>query len=157
MKKTVCKVTASALMLSLLFSLVSCGGSAPCAMTLLEEFSTSYGIDGAKYYSECASDEDGYIDDELWESLFILSEPPDMEYALLLHSKLDTVCEVVVFVSDNAETRYLLTDVIAERLDFLAASSFVGEGFTVRSGYVTVYGFLPDASRARAVLSELIG
>jgi hypothetical protein len=149
MKKTV------SLILSLLIALLTSCTESVSAIDIAVAFCGGYPIDAKVYSSSASEGEEGYIDAEMLNVMFGISERPVEEFALVLYGKVSTVRELGVFVTKNSDERMEITELAMSRISFL--SSFVeGEGFVKKYRTVTVYGFVDDASRAEMLLDNLI-
>lgn len=142
-----------AVLLLFLFSFCGCA-SRPDTVRIVTELSRGLGIDST-VYSTRYIDSEASIPLEAVDSMFLGALPDVEEYSLGLCYRLNGGAEIGAFYTGSYDG-YLLRSVLRERLDFLEANIADGEGFLVRSGSVTVYGFVPDAERALALLRSLV-
>lgn len=125
------------------------------AEAILCEFSSAYPISATVYSPVRKNGEDGYIDEEMLFGMYGVTDHPTDEYALVLHSKVSTVREIGVFVTESGDERLRLYELLTDRIALL--SSFAdGEGFIRKYRAVVVYGFVDDSERALRLFDSLL-
>ena len=136
-----------------LFPLTGCASRANTE-TVVRELCRGLGIEGSVYFVHCTEGESANTDGTV-NAMFLGALPDTDEYSLALSSRLGGGAEIGAFYTDGYDG-YLLRTVLRERLDFLESVWDGGEGFLVRSGRLTVYGFVQDASRAAELLRGIL-
>ena len=154
MKRVIRTVVASLLALSLLLSLISCSTDRD-ADDILFEFCSSYPLESEVYYSLSEDSVSVYRSYELMTD--ILGDECDLpeEYAIVVHSKLNTVSEIAVLVTRDSSQRARLTELFCDRIAFL--ESFLDhEGFILRRRDLIIYGFVSDKDRAVRIFEDIL-
>ena len=147
------RIPAIILLLSMLF-VTSCSARAD-AEELLLTFCDEYPISAEILSSLADEGEDGYVTDEVREVLFSGYDRLPDEYALALYGRVDTIMEAGVFITDSADERMALYELLKKRIDLL--SSFTdGEGFMKNYHGIFVYAFVSDRERAEKLFDAII-
>ena len=147
-------VVASLLTVSFLLPLTSCGTHRD-ADDILFEFCSSYPLESEVYYSLSDDSESAYWSAELLTEM--LGDECDLpeEYAIVVHSKLNTVTELAVLVTRDSSKRACLTELLCDRISFL--ESFMDmEGFILRRRDLIIYGFVSDKDRAVRIFEAIL-
>lgn len=145
----------SLLMLISCLCLYSCRGEYDKTVGVVSDFIKEYGISCTIYSSLAPEGEDGYISPELCKQLFANTDvlPPD--YSLVLHSKLDSVFELGVFLSNDAADRLAILDECAGRVRLLESLTD-GEGRVLIKNNLVIYIFLKDIENALSILERVL-
>ena len=147
------RIIALVLLLSMIF-ITSCSADAD-ARELLLTFCNEYPMSVEILSSLADEGEDGYVTDDVRAALFDGYDRLPDEYALALYGRVDTVMEAGVFITDSADERMALYELLQKRIDLL--SSLVdGEGFIKNYHGTFVYAFVGDRARAEKLFDAII-
>ena len=135
--------------------LCSCRGKYDKTVGIVSDFISEYGISCTLYSSLADEGEDGYIPPELCKQLFTNTDVLPHDYSLVLHSRLDSVFELGVFLSDDASDRLAICDECAGRVKLLESLS-EGEGRVLIKNNLVIYIFSKDIENALAILERVL-
>ena len=136
------------LVLSMLFSLASCGESRP-ASELLSEFVSVYGAEGVIYRSDAKEWEEGYVEYDLLKKIYLFYKDFPEEFAIFLNSHADYGSECGVFVCRDASECETVSEMCLERIRLLDRK---GENsFVIREGRVVFYSTMSNGERAKKI------
>lgn len=135
--------------------LFGCGRSYT-AEQIVGEMCSSCNIEARIYLSSAAEGEGAYLPSLTLTELLDGELPCGVEYALALHSRLDSVYELGAFVCSDGGTAAEVGELVRGRLAFLDTVCTVGEGFLLVKGKSVVYGFMPDVTLARSVADDML-
>ena len=147
------RIVALTLLFAMLF-ITSCSADAD-AETILSAFCREYPISAQMLSSLADEGEDGYVTDEVRDVIFYGYTDLPREYALVLYGRVDTVLEVGVFLTDSADERMALYELLKNRIDLLS-SLVEGEGFMKNYNGIFVYAFVDDTERAEKLFDSII-
>ena len=147
------KVLAILLLISVLL-LESCS-DAHNTEDILSEFCRQYPIDMTVYSSSKKTSEEGYIDADMLNGLYGISEYPVSDFSLVLYGKVDTVREIGVFATKTGEEKIETLELLKNRIDFLSSFSY-GEGFIKKYKDILIYGFVENASYAEELFDNIL-
>lgn len=133
-----------------------CCGSSCSAEQIVREMCSSCGIEAAIYLSSAEEGAAGYLPGLTLTELLDGELPSGVEYALALHSRLDSVYELGAFVCADGGVATEVGDLVRGRLVFLDTVCTVGESFLFIKGNYVVYGFMPDVAIARSVAEDML-
>ena len=145
------KIICLCLIFTLCLSLAGCREEQN-AYDILSEFVTDYGAEGVIYSPFVSEGRPGYISDGLVERAFLFTEGIGDNFALLLNSHIDKVCECGVFVCSDDEEVRLAEEICLERVRLLSGEG----GFVKKRGRVVYYYVLSDPDRAERIFREII-
>lgn len=145
------KIICLCLIFTLCLSLAGCREEQN-AYDILSEFVTDYGAEGIVYSPSVSEGSPGYISDRLVERAFLFTEGIGDNFALLLNSHIDKVCECGVFVCSDDEEVRLAEEICLERVRLLSGD----RGFVKKRGRVVYYYVLSDPDRAERIFREII-
>lgn len=132
------------------FSLASCKKERPTAFSAASEINTSLSLGARVYSSTLGETDEGYISEQMREAFFD-ELPLPSEYAVVIGSRFDKVCEIGIFYADGEVSVPDCIEVAKRRLKLLSDLSS-GEALTVRYGDTVVYAYLEDVDAARRAL-----
>ena len=138
--------------LIMIFSTVSCKSSRP-SYEILSAFVHAYGADGVIYSSDAAEGEEGYIDEELFDRIYIHSGAHPDDFSIFLSSHTDSRSECGVFVCRDGQMLAEVTDMCEERIRLLDPE----RGFVSRCNLTVFYSTMSNSDRAHSVWDGIIG
>ena len=150
MKKIVC--------LFLVFSVLclsSCRGKYKDTYSIVTNFLDVYGVECITYSSLAEEGSAGYITPEIRKQLFTNEEILPHDYSIALHSRLDGVFELGVFLADDTFDRLVLSDMCLSRVKLLGSLSR-GEGNVFIKNNLVIYIFSSDIENALGSLRRVL-
>lgn len=134
------------------FSAISCSHERT-TVELVTAFIHAYHADGIIYSPTVPEGEDGYIDEELFDRIYVHTGVHPADYSIFLSSHTDSRSECGAFNCRDAEMLASVTQMCEERVRLLDAE----RGFVVRSGMLVFYSTMSDGERARRIWNGIIG
>ena len=149
------KLCAFVIFLAVSIPLCSCSARYESSERVVRIFAEAYGIDGRIYSSLAKEWTDGYIEPSLKSTMFSRTELLPYDYTLLIHSRLDSVFELGVFLANSARERGELSEMCYERIMLLASMSD-SEGRVLMRDNLVVYFFTSDTKRVEECLNKAL-
>ena len=148
------KIIAIFLILPCVF-LQSCRGKYNETAGVVSDFIREYGISAVPYSSLAKEGDDGFITPELCKQLFTNTDVLPRDYTLVLHSRLDSVFELGVFLSDDASDRLMIAEECGGRVRLLESLT-EGEGRVFIKNNLVIYIFSKDVENALKTLERVL-
>ena len=148
MKRIICLIIS----LILIFSAVSCQNERG-AYELLSSFVHAYRAEGIVYSSYANEGEEGYIDRELFDKIYVHSGRVPDDFSIFLASHTDSYSECGVFNCRDAQMLSEVVEMCEERVRLLDSE----RGFVSRSYNTVFYSTMRDKERAKRIWEGIIG
>ena len=149
------KLCAFVIFISIFTCLCSCSSRYESTERVARIFATLYGIDGRIYSSLKTEGDDGFIEPSVKSTLFNRVELLPYDYTLIIHSRLDSVFELGLFLSPSASERRELSEMCLERISLLSSLAD-GEGKVLMRDNLVIYLFSSDIERAEACINKAL-
>lgn len=135
-----------------MLSVISCSHTRP-SDELMAAFIHAYRAEGIIYSPSIPEGEEGYIDDELYDRIYVHSgEHPD-DFSIFLASHTDSHSECGVFNCRDSEMLASVEQMCLERVRLLDPE----RGFVTRSGLTVFYSTMSERERAQRLWAGIIG
>ncbi len=148
------RIVSVLLLFVILTSLVSCRTHHDNSMSVVLAYAEESESAGVVYSSLAKEGEDGYISPSLRAALFGDGELP-ADFALLIHSRLDTVTELGVFLVENDDEGLQVCELLSERL-LLLRTLARGDGETMLVDNLAIYYFGESPEIIKETLMKIL-
>ena len=138
-----------------LMLLSSCGADYTDSYKVVSDFCSDYRISGRVYSSLSGEGEEGYIDPSMIHLMFSRTELLPDDYALLMHTRLDTVFEIGVFVTRSGDERMELSEMCLDRIALLSSLSR-GSGEVMIKDNLLIYFFTEDFIGVKESINKIL-
>ena len=145
------KAFAALLIPVIVLSLISCR-SERSAEELMRAFVDAYKATGVIYSSSAKEGDDGYIDSELFNKIYLTDGRAPSEFAVFLNLHTDHTSECAVFVCRDGDELMRVERMCLERVALLSSEA----GFVVRSHGTVFYSTMSDKARAQRLWHSII-
>ncbi len=147
------KSAAVILLIAILASFTVSCGIEPEVSDMLSDFIEDYSADGIIYYSGAREGDDGHLDPETRNKLFLGLDKTPEHYAIFLNSHSDYGAECGVFFCDGTAELYQVVEMCEKRLSILRGGD---KSLLIRSKNTVFYSTLSDRDRAEKLWREIL-
>ena len=148
------KILSLLLLVCLTFGLTSCGEYAS-AYSLLDAFSSAYGLEGTLYHTGASEGQIGYMDEAFYEKLYARRSDPECDFAVFLTHSAAEPEECALFIAKDDTSRLQARDTAVARVDFLRDMGYGEEAVVIVRGDAVFYSTLRDGARAERIWRDI--
>ena len=138
-----------------LSTLFSCGVKYTDTRDPVYAFLEAYQVDARVYYSLAAEGEEEYAGNDLCKLLYANNDILPRNYTVAMHSRLDSVFELGVFLAPAESDAIELCELCLERISLLSSLAS-GEGRVFRRGDLVIYIFDESIEQAAKALDKVL-